>query len=97
MTPDYVDEIIGLIDITDWVGEDDFGYSLATLPATEISPELWAQLEPSPRHTHLLATITSYGHRAVISVTEEAADAAFQTSWKSYEVWLDSLYADESE
>ena len=97
MTPEYVDEIIGLIDVTDWVGEDDFGYSLATLPATEISPRLWAKLEPAPEHTHLLATITSYGNRAVIPVTEEEADAAIRTSANSYESWLDALYAEESE
>lgn len=92
MTPEYVDEIIGLIDVTDWVGEDDFGYSMASLPAKYLSPELWAKLEPAPEHTHLIAIITSYGNRAVIPVTEEEAVEAIRTSEISYEVWLENLY-----
>lgn len=97
MTPEYVDEIIGLIDVDEWVGEDDFGYSVAVLPATEISPELWDWLEPAPEHTHLIAIINSTGSRTVITRPAALADKMIRTSMDAYEKWLEDLYVNESE
>lgn len=93
MHEEWVNEITRLMfefNDDNTMGEDDFGYSLGILPATEIPKNIWDAAKPREHDDYAVAVWSSNGSRTVITTTEAAAREALAAAASDYEEWLEA-------